>query len=188
MPENPAHSEKLAAARNAADTGDWCAFTRVMGGGAVKRRHLPVRVARTRRGERWDYAKGHAYPANPTQYGDEAAAAVYGVLDGLRKVYPSRRNRYAIVQGWSAVGQKRMVFAPWSSVNNCRALAQGKNDNGMTGRDGFNNFSGENANGIGKKVGKDGCCASGYAQGMGEFAPACEGDSRGLSPAFAFGC
>ncbi|MDR0673515.1 MAG: replication endonuclease [Zoogloeaceae bacterium] len=179
MEADEAHSDAMAAARAAADSGDWCAFTQAMGGAARRRKDMQIRVARTRRGERWDYLRGAAYPANPTQYGDEAAEGVFGVMDGKR-AFPSRRDRYEIrTRGAGSVGRKSEISAPWSSVNNCRSLAGNDGEISTEWRVG-------NDEGKGKTHRIDGFCNTGLAPGIGHHAGSCQSDSGGIHPSFGF--
>ena len=97
--ETPELSEKIEAARSAADVGNWRRFVEVMGGPTVKRRELPLRVAYTRKGERYDYAAAIEYPAL-NRYGEPAAPAVWGVEDMAKgRAYASLRYSWEIKHG-----------------------------------------------------------------------------------------
>jgi len=122
-------SETMVSAIAAADAGDWAGFLEAMGGPTVKRRNLPIRVAYTRPGERWDFQNQVPYPAARGKYGEEAAPAVVGVKDTRRdQLHQSRRYRWQVQPGKApAAGYDRANYtdAPeagastWSPVNNC---------------------------------------------------------------------
>jgi hypothetical protein len=119
------HGETLEAARRAAsETVSWSEFMRATGGACVKRKHMELSIARTRAGERWDFFAGAAYEAPPTQYGDDAKPAIYGVYEGKR-AWPSVRYRWSVVR-------KAVNRAPWTCINNCTAVRRerGENDDG----------------------------------------------------------
>lgn len=102
-------------ARAAADAGDWSGYVQANGGAVCKRKDRPLTLAKTRAGERMN--DGNPEPAPPTRYGEEAGAAVYGVLDVVKGVATaSRRFVWRIVKGKTTGGA---VSAPWSPVNNC---------------------------------------------------------------------
>ncbi|MDR3158353.1 MAG: replication endonuclease [Zoogloeaceae bacterium] len=150
------HGKTLEAARRAAcDTVSWAGFMTAMGGAGVKRKDMPLGIARTRAGERWDFQNGAAYPEAQSQYGDDAKPAIYGVMEG-RKAWPSVRYR------WS-VGRKPAVSAPRTCINNC-TVEKAENDkrNADTRRN------------DGRKPEED-------AKSMGFHARAYPVDSRGLS-------
>lgn len=93
-------SDKFEAARTAADVGNWEAYVQVMGGPVVKRCDLPLRVASTRAGERWDFKNQFEYPAPLNRYGEVAPGAVYGVLDVFKgRAIQSRRYRWEVRGG-----------------------------------------------------------------------------------------
>lgn len=125
---NEAHGEAVAAALEAADAGNWGRFTEVMGGATVARKNLPMRVAYTAEGQRWDCAAGAAYDAPPNRYGETAARAVYGVVDCLTgEEHAAKRYRWEIKRA-AHVSAARVDFGfdikavlspPWSPVNNC---------------------------------------------------------------------
>jgi hypothetical protein len=140
------HTDRMRQARSAADVGNWARYVEVMGGPIVSRRDLPVRVAYTRAGERFDHKAGESYPAPLTRYGEEAKGVIYGVRDVVRdRAYPSRRFRWEIKRGGTAANRggsgqlsrgrpsgvaaesSAATFgftgtaqpAPWTRVNNC---------------------------------------------------------------------
>lgn len=101
------HSLPLSLSRSAADVGNWRAFVEAMGGPVVCRKDLPVRVAYTRPGERWDFQKGEPFPANLNRYGEKGKGVVFGVHDvGPGRAYASRRYRWEIGRGGNASGDK----------------------------------------------------------------------------------
>jgi hypothetical protein len=122
-------SDTVAAAIEAADKGDWAGYLAAMGGPTVERRNLPIRVAYTRPGERWDFKNQCPYPATAGKYGEDAAPAVMGVRDVRRdKMHQSRRYRWQVQPGKApAGGYVRHNYidplnsgeAPWTRVNNC---------------------------------------------------------------------
>lgn len=93
-------SEAFEAARSAADVGCWERYVEVMGGPVVNRRDLPLRVAKTRPGERWDFKNQFEFPAPLNRYGEQAPGAVYGVLDVFKgRAVQSRRYRWEVKRG-----------------------------------------------------------------------------------------
>lgn len=126
------HGAVLSAAMSAADAGNWQAFTDALGGVDVPRKDMPLRLAKTEPGKRWDYFGGCEYAAAPGQYGEEAGAAVYGVAES-GKVWPSKRFRWEMRHGARAAdktpcftvlsssvsGGRAQPERPWSPVNNC---------------------------------------------------------------------
>lgn len=111
-------SETVEAARIAADVGDWARYVEVMGGPLVSRRDLPVRLAMTRPGMRWNVSAQLEEDAPRTRYGDAAPASVYGVRDVARgRAFQSRRYRWEIRRG--SVGDAAQPRRPWTRVNNC---------------------------------------------------------------------
>ena len=109
IPDGAAVSPVVEAARAAADcgtikghdvdgaAGNWRSFVEIMGGPVVERDSLPLRVAYTSQGERWDYAAALPYPAPVNRYGEPGAAAVYGVRDVAEdRAYASVRYRWEI--------------------------------------------------------------------------------------------
>lgn len=134
------HTEAVAAARAAADAGNWHRYVDVQGGASVARDDVVIRTAYTRPGERWDAVNGCAVPAPLTRYREPAPAAVYGVRDvRMRREYCSRLNRWEIRRrggsrlasgGICAGGEiHQSTVAPrglWGSrtrVNNCTGPA-----------------------------------------------------------------
>lgn len=127
LDDSEKYGDTLAAARAAADAGNWERYVEVMGGPAVKRCDLPLRVARTRQGERYDYAKGEIYPALPTQYGETAQGAVYGVEEAAKEMaWPSRRYRWEVRKARRFSEGQAELGLPRTCVNNC--TEKGKND------------------------------------------------------------
>lgn len=122
-------SPTLLDAISAADQGDWAGYLAAMGGPTIERRNLPIRVAYTRPGERWDFKNQVPYPATVGKYGEDAAPAVIGVRDTRRdKLHQSRRFRWQVQPGKAPAGgysrhnyvdPLNLGAAPWSSVNNC---------------------------------------------------------------------
>lgn len=114
-------------ARAAAEAGNWRRFVEVMGGPTVERRCLPLRVAYTRPGERWDFRLQIPYEAQRTRYGETAAAVPVGVLEVKRgHMHQSCRYRWRIQRtgcnsASGAVGflGQGAALAPWTRVNNC---------------------------------------------------------------------
>ena len=105
------YSDRVEAARKAADCGPisrelggeqktaefWAEFTRVMGGPNVKRDELPVTLAKTRDGERWNAAESLPCPAPLTRYGETAKGAIYGVFDAVKGcAFCTNRGRWEI--------------------------------------------------------------------------------------------
>lgn len=111
-------TETMEAARSAADAANWRRYMEVQGGPGVGREDLPLRVAYTRAGERFNAGAGESYPAPLTRYGEEAPPAVYGVRDTFARVAAvSRFYRWEIRRGSGVSGSA--APAPWSPVNNC---------------------------------------------------------------------
>ncbi len=81
----------------AADAANWRRYVEIQGGPAVERKALRLRVAYTRAGERWRFAKDVPEPAAPTRYGDIAPPAVFGVRDVVSdRAFCSRFNSWQI--------------------------------------------------------------------------------------------
>lgn len=138
------------AARAAADAGDWSAYLEVMGGPQVERKALPLRVAYTAEGERFDPVDGIAEEAE-NRYGEPAAPAVFGVENVFGERWLSRRFRWE-VRPASAKRERPGVSkrsaqraAPWTRVNNC---TQGVGD-GRAGKDGNGGDTGDGRVGAG---------------------------------------
>lgn len=133
MAESDDMGDPAREARAAADAGNWRRFVEVMGGPTVKRDQLPLRVAYTRDGERWDFRLQIPYEAPMTRYGEVAAGAVFGVLETKRgHVHQSCRYKWRIQRtgcksASGAVGflGQGAALAPWTRVNNC---SEGLND------------------------------------------------------------
>lgn len=154
-------SETVESAREAAGEkdsdkkADWGRYVEIMGGPTVSRIDMPLKVAKTREGERWNFAEQCPEPAPLTRYAEVAPGAVYGVLDCAKgRAYQSRRYRWEIKRGGAArlpsadgsragdqqrsaspfgfeVGRPASPVGPWSPVNNCTAKpwegVEGKN-------------------------------------------------------------
>lgn len=120
-------TETVEAARIAADVGNWARYVEVMGGPYVQRRELPVRLAMTRPGMRWNFAGQFEEDAPRTRYGDETPPAVFGVRDVRKdRAFQSRRYRWEIRRGSGVAAQPRRT---WTRVNNC---SQGVEDGQKT--------------------------------------------------------
>ncbi len=127
MAESEDMGDPAREARAAADAGNWRRFVEVMGGPTVERKCLPLRVAYTRAGERWNFRLQIPYEAPQTRYGEIAAGAVFGVIETKRgHVHQSCRYRWRIQHtgcksASGAVGFQGQgaALAPWTRVNNC---------------------------------------------------------------------
>lgn len=75
---HPSHPEIIAAARSAADAGNWARYVEVMGGPGTARADLPVTLARTAAGMRLDPDTGET-TATLNEYGEPSAPAIFGV-------------------------------------------------------------------------------------------------------------
>jgi len=146
--ESDDHGEAMQRARAAADAGNWRSYVEAMGGPTVERKCLPLRVAYTRDGERWDFRLQIPYEAALTRYGETAKAAPIGVLEVVRgHMHQSCRYRWRIQRtgrdsapgavGFQAQGE---ALGPWTRVNNCsEGLSDGitrstQNDAGRMGK------------------------------------------------------
>lgn len=134
------YSDKVEAARVAADcgtikghaddgaAGNWRRFVEIMGGPTVRRMDQPIRIARTREGERWNSAIDAPCPAPPTRYGEISPGVVFGVRDvQADRVYRSDRCRWVIRMGMRASGEAGFsgrLAGPWTRVNNCTERVQ----------------------------------------------------------------
>lgn len=113
LPAGGEYSDKVEAARKAADCGPkarmrdgpearrsaehWADYVGIMGGPVVRRDALPVRLAYTREGERWDFAGALPCPAPLTRYGEVSPGVVYGVRDVAKdRAWASARGRWEI--------------------------------------------------------------------------------------------
>lgn len=125
--ESQDHGEAMQRARAAADAGNWRSYVEAMGGPTVERKCLPLRVAYTRAGERWNFRDQLPYEAPLTRYGEMAAAAPIGIIEVKRgHMHQSCRYRWRIqrsthqaaraVLGFQDTGEAR---GPWTRVNNC---------------------------------------------------------------------
>lgn len=107
-----AKTEVVEAARSAADAGNFRRFVEVMGGPVVKRKELPIRVAYTRPGERYDYQRGECYPAEMNRYGEVSPGAVFGVVDmAADRAVPSMRFRWEVRRGRRNICNVHTAFA-----------------------------------------------------------------------------
>ena len=112
-------SEKTSLALSAADAGNWRSYIEAMGGAIVERKHLTLKIAYTRAGEKWDFFKNETYPANPTRYNEIARPSVCGILENRKeRVFYSRRYRWKIKHKKSDLVNGCAVH-PWTRVNNC---------------------------------------------------------------------
>lgn len=92
-------TERAEDARAAADAGDWKRYTEIQGGALVERAQLPLRVAYTRAGEKFDPIAMEAVPA-ANKYGEPCAKSVYGVRDEVRgRAWLTRRMKWEAVSG-----------------------------------------------------------------------------------------
>lgn len=113
MAEAENMGDTVKAGRAAADAGNWRRFVEVMGGPTVERKALPMRVAYTRDGERWDFLHSLPYEAPRTAYGEIAKGAIFGIRDCVKdRAHQSKRYRWKVERSRAAV-------APWTRVNNC---------------------------------------------------------------------
>lgn len=129
---NDDHGEAMQRARAAADAGNWRSYVEAMGGPTVERKCLPLRVAYTRAGERWNFLEQIPYEAPCTRYGEIAQAAPIGVLEVKRgHMHQSCRYRWRIQRtgresapgavGFQDAGEAR---GPWTRVNNCSEVTE----------------------------------------------------------------
>lgn len=126
------HGEAMQRARAAADAGNWRSYVEAMGGPTVERKCLPLRVAYTRPGERWNFREQIPYEAALTRYGEIAQAAPIGIIEVKRgHMHQSCRYRWRIqrsthqparaVVGFQAQGE---ALSPWTRVNNCSEVTE----------------------------------------------------------------
>lgn len=113
---SPDHPDVIAAARSAADAGNWERFVEVMGGPMVARKDMPIALARTAEGERLDPETGETTPAE-NSYGEPAAPAIFGVcVAATDQAIQTRRFRW-ITRPRTSHGeraeQQRPRSAPW---------------------------------------------------------------------------
>lgn len=127
--DDEAMTETVGLARKAADAGAWEAYTVLMGGPMAKRAAMPLQVARTGMGEKWDAVErmrgqgqteaGERVPFLNC-YGEPCARSVFGVRDvGRDAVVVSRRFRWERREGGSGVRQGAQPRAARTGVNNC---------------------------------------------------------------------
>lgn len=103
LQDGEALGEVAEAARAAADDGDWAGYVEAMGGPMAPRADMPLSVAYTRTGERFDPVAMASEPAE-NRYGEPAAPAVYGVREVARDcAHLSRRFRWEVKRGSSRV-------------------------------------------------------------------------------------
>jgi hypothetical protein len=122
MKHNEKMSESTSLALSAADAGNWRAYIEAMGGAFVERRNLPVKIAYTRAGEKWDFFKDQPYPANPTRYNEIAPPSVCGIKETKKeRVFFSCRYRWKIKHKKSNMVNGYAVH-PWTRVNNCTEI------------------------------------------------------------------
>ena len=122
MKHNDRMSEQTSLALSAADAGNWRAYIEAMGGALVERRNLPVKIAYTRAGEKWDFFKDQPYPANPTRYNEIAPPSVCGIRETKKeRVFFSCRYRWKIKHKKSLMLNAYGV-QPWTRVNNCTEI------------------------------------------------------------------
>jgi hypothetical protein len=143
--ESQDHGEAMQLARAAADAGNWRSYVEAMGGPTVERKCLPLRVAYTRAGERWNFKDQLPYEAPLTRYGEIAKAAPIGLLEVKRgHMHQSCRYRWRIQRTGPGIGSRVVGFqgqgeamAPWTRVNNCsEGLENESNANAKNGHQG----------------------------------------------------
>lgn len=137
-----AHPEEIAAARSAADAGNWERYIEVQGGPTVARDDLAITLARTAEGERLDPDTGETI-STLNQYGEPAAPAIFGVSAAAsgktvltrRYLWTPRRssvrergpnvapNRRASPWRAQRDSSKAEGRAAWTRVNNCTGTA-----------------------------------------------------------------
>lgn len=126
---------------------DFGAYVAAMGGPLVKRKDMPLELAKTDRGTKWHREAGQALPCPLNRYGEETPPAVFGVREVGRRgrLFVSRRYTWEIkrnthggpsgpttghargaaradrgnVQEGFVVGRPAQPAGPWSPVNNC---------------------------------------------------------------------
>lgn len=113
---SPDHPDVIAAARSAADAGNWERYVEVMGGPMVARSDMPIALARTAEGERLDPETGETTPAE-NSYGEPAAPAIFGVcVTATDQAIQTRRFRW-ITRPRTSHGERaepqRPRSAPW---------------------------------------------------------------------------
>lgn len=149
--EEKQHTDTVAKARSAADSGNWGAYVYAMGGAFAKRKDQSISIAKTREGERWNFSEQCPEPAPLTRYGETARGAVFGVRDNTTKrgrVFQSRRYRWEVLAGKTA----QPLALPWTRVNNCTKGAE--NDGNPADSTGAS-IGGGCAWGVGKSPGTD---------------------------------
>lgn len=185
-------SEKVQDLRNAADVGNWGRYVELMGGPTVTRDAVPVRVAYTRDGERFDYAAGETFPAPANRYGEAAKGVIYGVRDVARdRAYPSRRFRWEMRRDGNVGinGSRKAADFSTDLLRGCRGAG------GNFGLDHVGVFLGTakpgpwtRVNNCSEEVGNDGSGSGGYGAAGGRRGPGglvsgpapCAGNGRGL--------
>ncbi len=80
---------------------DFGAYLQAMGGPLVKRKDLPLTLAKTEAGTKWNRAAEQPLPCPLNRYGEETPPAVYGVREEGRRgrVFVSRRYSWEIKRG-----------------------------------------------------------------------------------------
>ena len=107
-------SQVVRDAHSAADSGNWRRFVEVMDGPTCERRNLPLRVAYTKKGERYLRRERRMIPKAHNRYGEVANNEVFGILDVMRaRVCVSRRYEWRILKS-----ENGAAVRPWTRVNN----------------------------------------------------------------------
>lgn len=102
----------LEEARNAADAGEWSAFTKIMGGANIRRDARPIALHKC---GALDKSTGEI---RLNRYGEDSADMVRGVRAGA-VVLPTRLRTWKISRAGSQTAR------PWSPVNNCTGEKNG---------------------------------------------------------------
>jgi hypothetical protein len=125
-------SQVVRDAHSAADTGNWRRFVEVMDGPTCKRRNLPIRVAYTKKGERYLRRERRMIPKAHNRYGEIANNEVFGIVDVLRaRVCVSRRFEWRVLKS-----ENGAAVRPWTRVNNY--TEGGKQEDAKNGRSNHN--------------------------------------------------
>lgn len=132
---NQAVSQVVRDAHSAADTGNWRRFVEVMNGPTCERKHLPIRVAYTNKGERYLRRERRMVAKASNRYGEIARNDVFGIVDVMRaRVCVSRRYE------WRVLGFEPGAARPWTRVNNCTRRGEGQKIKNQT----RNHYGGKN--------------------------------------------
>jgi len=108
-------SQVVKDAHSAADTANWRRFVEVMEGPTCERRNLPIRVAYTKRGQRYLRRERRMIPKALNRYGEIANNEVFGIVDVMRaRVHTSRRYEWRVLKS-----ENGAAVRPWTRVNNC---------------------------------------------------------------------